>query len=180
MSSRVERSTLQIAPELVDFVEKEALPGTGVAADAFWTGLSDLIHDLGPRNRELLAIRDEMQTKMPAGTRMAEDRRVFHWSGENSERARIKAGLDLLERFLENEERCIPYHVIGHSHGGSVIWHALRMAELKNHRLPLSPTVSRKATSKAPMSRPSPKPPEWSMSCVPTSPLRACSRNWRN
>ena len=50
---------------------------------------------------------------------------VFHWSGENSERSRIKAGRDLLEYLLALESAGRGYHLIGHSHGGSVIWHAL-------------------------------------------------------
>ena len=79
---------------------------------------------------------DALQRKLPKGTKLAAQSHVFHWSGENSERARIKAGQDLLEIFREFEEEGICYHVIGHSHGGSVIWHALRMAELQNLWLP--------------------------------------------
>lgn len=60
---------------------------------------------------------------------------VFHWCGENSERARIKAGHDLLEQLLKLEHRQTGYHLIGHSHGGSVIWHALREATLRRIKL---------------------------------------------
>ncbi len=66
MTSRVERTGLQIAPELVDFIETEALPGTGVRAETFWTGLSELAHDFGPRNRDLLAVREDLQAKIDA------------------------------------------------------------------------------------------------------------------
>ena len=66
MSERVQASELSVAKELYDFVVDEALPGTGVDADAFWAGASEIIHDLGPRNRELLAKRDEFQAKIDA------------------------------------------------------------------------------------------------------------------
>jgi hypothetical protein len=65
---------------------------------------------------------------------------VFHWSGDNSEAARRRAGARLLGRLQEYEgEKGQPYHLIGHSHGGSVIWHALveaaaRQRELTNLR----------------------------------------------
>ena len=52
---------LSVAEVLHDFIEAEALPGTGIAASAFWDGLAALIADLGPRNRDLLAVRDRIQ-----------------------------------------------------------------------------------------------------------------------
>ncbi len=59
--TRVTIDGLQIAPELHDFLTNEALPGSGVDPTDFFTGLSALIHELGPRNRELLAVREHMQ-----------------------------------------------------------------------------------------------------------------------
>ena len=52
---------LDVATELYRFVEDEALLGSGVASEAFWQGLSALIHDFGPRNRALLERREELQ-----------------------------------------------------------------------------------------------------------------------
>ncbi|EBA15182.1 malate synthase [Roseobacter sp. SK209-2-6] len=66
MTIRVEKQGLQVAAELADFIENQALPGTGVEADAFWAGLSDLVHDLGPENRTLLEKRDEIQGRIDA------------------------------------------------------------------------------------------------------------------
>ena len=57
---------LTIAPELVDFVENQALPGTGIAAGDFWAGLSRLAHEMGPENRALLQKREDIQAKIDA------------------------------------------------------------------------------------------------------------------
>ena len=61
---RVHASGLEIARELYDFVEQEALPGTGVTASAFWSGFGDMLRDLAPRNAALLAHRDDLQSKL--------------------------------------------------------------------------------------------------------------------
>ena len=78
---------------------------------------------------------EELSKRLPPGARLPEQGEVFHWSGDNSERARIKAGHDLLERLLKLEANGQGYHLIGHSHGGSVIWHALRLATLRREKL---------------------------------------------
>jgi malate synthase len=64
MSDRIAAHGLQVAASLHQFIEHEALPGTGVRADAFWEGLASLIHDLAPKNRALLAERDRIQGAM--------------------------------------------------------------------------------------------------------------------
>ena len=55
---------LQVASVLYDFINNEALPGTGVDQDAFWSGAAAVINDLSPRNAELLAVRDDLQGKI--------------------------------------------------------------------------------------------------------------------
>jgi len=60
----IERAGLQVASDLARFVETEALPGTGLDVDAFWSGFSDLVHDLGPRNRALLDKREDLQRRI--------------------------------------------------------------------------------------------------------------------
>jgi malate synthase len=57
---------LQVARPLYDFVNAEAIPGTGIDADAFWQGLGALIEDLAPRNRALLDKRDALQQQIDA------------------------------------------------------------------------------------------------------------------
>jgi malate synthase len=64
MTKRIEQHGLQIADELYDFIVSKALPGTAVDADDFWQGLSLLAHEFGPKNRDLLAKREEIQQKI--------------------------------------------------------------------------------------------------------------------
>ncbi|MBY6137117.1 malate synthase G [Nocardioides marinus] len=64
--SRVEKQGIQVAPELAEFIETQALPGTGVAAEAFWSGLADLVNTFGPENRALLQKREDIQAKIDA------------------------------------------------------------------------------------------------------------------
>ena len=63
---RITAHSLTIATELHSFIETEALPGTGIAADAFWAGFAALLTDLMPRNQSLLAQRDALQAKLDA------------------------------------------------------------------------------------------------------------------
>jgi malate synthase len=64
MPARIEVAGLRVDPVLYDFVVAEALPGTGVDPDAFWQGVAELIDELSPRNRALLAKRDDLQSRI--------------------------------------------------------------------------------------------------------------------
>jgi malate synthase len=64
MTERVQAAGLQVAKELYDFVNEKAIPGTGVEQEVFWSGFSAIANELAPRNRELLAKRDELQAKI--------------------------------------------------------------------------------------------------------------------
>lgn len=66
MVDRTDHAGLQVARDLADFIENEALPGLGIDADRFWADLSGLIHDLTPDNRALLQTREDMQAKIDA------------------------------------------------------------------------------------------------------------------
>lgn len=64
MANYIQVGNLQVAQELYDFVNSKALPETGVEQEAFWAGFDQLVHDLAPVNKELLAKRDELQAKI--------------------------------------------------------------------------------------------------------------------
>ena len=64
MTNRIEIAGLHVAGELFTFVSDEALQGTGIAELDFWRGFASIINDLAPRNRALLAKRDELQASL--------------------------------------------------------------------------------------------------------------------
>jgi malate synthase len=64
MTERVDRAGLQVARELAEFIEAEALPGTGVGAAAFWEGFAGIVNDLSDENRALLSRREELQAQI--------------------------------------------------------------------------------------------------------------------
>ena len=66
MSIRIECAGLQVDPEIHALLENEILPGTGLEAATFWRALADIAARFTPRNRELLAIRDDMQASISA------------------------------------------------------------------------------------------------------------------
>ena len=59
---RVEAAGMQVAEELFDFVNNEALPGTGVTQDQFWNGFGQIVADLAPKNAAILEKRDALQS----------------------------------------------------------------------------------------------------------------------
>ncbi|MCY1319812.1 Malate synthase G [compost metagenome] len=63
---RIEKFGLKIDAGLHRFLVEEAMPGTGIDAEHFFEQLSALVHDLAPKNRALLAKRDELQAKLDA------------------------------------------------------------------------------------------------------------------
>ncbi|MCJ8206026.1 malate synthase G [Pseudomonas sp. RGM2987] len=66
MTEHVQVGGLRVAKVLFDFVNNEAIPGTGLTADQFWAGADQVIHDLAPKNKALLAKRDDFQARIDA------------------------------------------------------------------------------------------------------------------
>ena len=66
MTKRLDRAGLQVDAVLARFIEDEALPGTGIEAATFWSGLRGLLADFAPKNRALLAKREDLQAKIDA------------------------------------------------------------------------------------------------------------------
>ncbi|MEM1249249.1 MAG: malate synthase G [Acidobacteriota bacterium] len=64
MSDRIQAFGLQVAPELYDFVNGEVLPKIELEAEEFWSGFAQIVQTMAPRNRELLAKRDELQDQL--------------------------------------------------------------------------------------------------------------------
>jgi malate synthase len=66
VTSRVKLGELNVASILVDFLNNEAIPGTGLSETEFWRGVEALIRDLAPRNAALLQHRDNLQAQFGA------------------------------------------------------------------------------------------------------------------
>ncbi|MEY3702451.1 MAG: hypothetical protein RLZZ561_71 [Pseudomonadota bacterium] len=64
MTNYTERAGLQVADVLAEFIETRALVGTGIAASSLWEGLADILTRFTPRNRALLAKREDLQAKL--------------------------------------------------------------------------------------------------------------------
>ncbi|MCV2881358.1 malate synthase G [Actibacterium sp. XHP0104] len=66
MEQRTQRAGLRVDTRLAEFIEEQALPGTGIDADAFWQGFADLIDRFASQNAALLARRDALQEQIDA------------------------------------------------------------------------------------------------------------------
>ena len=62
----VDRHGLKVAALLARFIDEQALPGTGLSPDAFWSGAADIFARFAPENRALLARRDALQATIDA------------------------------------------------------------------------------------------------------------------
>jgi hypothetical protein len=73
----------------------------------------------------------------PMSLVLAEPHTVFRWSGDNSERARRRAGFALLEYLhsLDKDPRIGKIHLVAHSHGGNVVLNALRSTDCYHSKL---------------------------------------------
>ncbi|MGJ8757761.1 malate synthase G [Acinetobacter sp. HC8-3S] len=64
MTVRIQQGKLAIAKELYDFIENEALPDSGLDSETYWKNFEKVVVDLSPKNKALLAKRDELQAKI--------------------------------------------------------------------------------------------------------------------
>lgn len=64
MTARIQKGKLAIAKELYDFIENEALPGSGLDSETYWNNFEQVVVDLSPKNKALLAKREDLQAKI--------------------------------------------------------------------------------------------------------------------
>jgi malate synthase len=96
MRATVNVGRLTIDKNLYDFVNNEAIPGSGIAAPDFWKGFEALIVSQAPRNAALLARRDELQAKIDAWHRQN--------PGANFDPAKYKAFLRDIGYWVQEKE----------------------------------------------------------------------------
>ena len=92
MTDRIPKGGLQIATVLHDLVANDIAPGTGIKPDDFWTEFEAILNDLAPKNRVLLARRDEIQEKIDT------------WHRENP----APVDLTAYKAFLEDIDYLVP------------------------------------------------------------------------
>ena len=61
---RINKGSLAIDKILFDFIENEALPLAKIDSDTYWKNFEQVVLDLTPKNKALLARRDELQAKI--------------------------------------------------------------------------------------------------------------------
>ena len=64
MTEYVQSGGIQVAKELYDFINDSAIPGTGIEANDFWAKFDKIANELAPKNRALLAKREDLQAKI--------------------------------------------------------------------------------------------------------------------
>ena len=64
MSDRIQKGSLAIDQQLYNFIQNEVLPEVGVDSEQYWQNFEKIVKEFQPRNKALLAKRDEIQTKI--------------------------------------------------------------------------------------------------------------------
>ncbi len=59
-------NNLKISEELLAFVNNDLLKGTNISPEKFWLGFDKVVHELAPKNKELVKIRETLQKKIDA------------------------------------------------------------------------------------------------------------------
>ena len=93
MTEYLDRAGLRIAPVLAAFVEDQVLPGLGLAADGFWTGVAGVFGRFASENRALLARRDDLQARIDDWHR--------EWRGQANDAAATEAFLRQIGYLVE-------------------------------------------------------------------------------
>lgn len=80
--------------------------------------------------RDSQFVRD-LTTRLPHGIRLLDQGDFFAWSGANSYAERRYAAIELYKFLQKFESDDIPYHIVAHSHGGSIVWDTLTLFNTK-------------------------------------------------
>ena len=63
-SKYIAKNNLQVSKNLVSFIEDELLMDLNITPEKFWSGFDNAVHELAPKNRELIKIRGDIQKKI--------------------------------------------------------------------------------------------------------------------
>ena len=62
--SLIDKNGLKISLKLFDFINNEAIPGTGIKIEEFWSNFEKTVHELAPINKNLIEKRENIQNKI--------------------------------------------------------------------------------------------------------------------
>ena len=57
-------NNLKVSEKLLSFVNQELLIGTNISQEKFWSGFDKAIHELTPKNKELIKVRESLQKQI--------------------------------------------------------------------------------------------------------------------
>ena len=57
-------NNLKVSEKLLSFVNQELLIGTNISQEKFWSGFDKAIHELAPKNKELIKVRESLQKQI--------------------------------------------------------------------------------------------------------------------
>ena len=60
----VKIGNLSISENLLNFVNNEVLPGTEISQQRYWSGFDEIVHQLAPKNRDLIDTRRKLQLEI--------------------------------------------------------------------------------------------------------------------
>ena len=63
-NSYINIGNLKVSQNLANFVNTELLNGTNLTPEKFWEGFDKVVHELAPKNKELIDIRKDLQNKI--------------------------------------------------------------------------------------------------------------------
>ena len=55
---------MRVSEELLSFVNSELLENLEISPEKFWSGFNDVVHELAPKNKELIKFREDLQKKI--------------------------------------------------------------------------------------------------------------------
>ena len=62
--SIMDKNELKISSTLVEFINNEAIPGTNINTEEFWSNFSKIVHELAPINKKLIDKREDLQKQI--------------------------------------------------------------------------------------------------------------------
>ena len=67
-------NSLKVSEELLHFVNNELFDGTDISPEKFWKDFDKAVHELAPKNKELIDFREILQKKLINGTLITKEK----------------------------------------------------------------------------------------------------------